>query len=222
MLLGYGYQWWRKHGFKRKEDMSVNGIRGAGKSTFEYCLGYRQGEAVYDYGRVETMQSGKTYVGKIPGARTHFRGVDRPGEQQYVETEMAREPIWTTLWTDLQRWDDPENWAFMEKIVDHLTSDEYRERVAVTGKKCKLFTIFLNKMDYLIGFHPLVRGEILRSIARIYLADHVDNPLSRLKGYIHYDFVAVSLYDAQCYKYPNFYGDSMDLKDYLIEVSEKK
>lgn len=245
VILGFawGAHLWSKYGHKKTRNVGVVGMWASGKSTFEHCMRVRKGNAVYDFQRKETLEAGTKYRAKIPGAKRHLKGRDYPWYPTQIAQQLDElDPSWITIWIDVYKWDQPQNWEVITEVIKWLTKGDYRDlhdpryvsywspfhkgaverRVPFTGRSgCKLVTIFLNKIDSIRHWPDFHKGEYMRQIGEVYLKDDPTNPLMHIKGKIEYEFVGVSLYDGLCYKYPRFHGDGIEFKDYIAEVTRK-
>jgi hypothetical protein len=239
--LAYGAAFWAKYGIRGSRNICAVGMSEVGKSAFEYCLRRRRGGAIYDYGREETVERGQKYRAKVPGAARHFRSQDAP----WWDVKRLLEdydPAWIIMFIDVNNWQREENWKVLGDVCDYLSTQDYRyvhdprffsyysilkgehveRKTPFTGRRgCKLMTIALNKIDLWRQYHPGQQGEWMRFIADHFLKDRPDNPLQKIKGRIHYEFISVSLFDGIYHKYPRFYGEPKEFKDYLQEVSRQ-
>jgi len=239
----WAYRIWKSHGPKKGANVANLGLWGTGKTTWEECVREEDGGALGHNTREKTTAPGEYWEKNIGGARRNFVSRDYP----YTIKEIPRvlddiNPDWIQVFTDIEKWDWDENQAIIERMVDWLRDEDYAERhdpkyitrwswlkrryvkkkkrgTGTTG--CQLVTIYLNKIDEWRHLDNFTRGEKIREIAMSYLRRSEDNPLRRLRGFVNYEFVALSLWDGHCYRYPRVYGNHMEYADYLIEVTKR-
>lgn len=237
---------WNIHGPKRVRNVACLGMWDTGKSTWEECVRPIEGEpgdAVIHNDRKETSNPGDAYETYVPGAKRKFHSKDFPYTIEGIPHILDEiNPHWIQIFTDVNKWKDVENQKIIEKVVDWLRDEEYasahdaqykvrwswikqryvRKRKRGTGKTgCKKVTIYLNKIDEWRDLSNFDFGKRVQKIALKYLRKTEDNPLIRLRGYVSYEFVALSLWEGECYKYPRVWRKPTEYSDYLIEVSKK-